>query len=299
MSMATTTTNIGKARDYLALTKPRVTWLILVTAAVGYFFGTKAGPWASVTIFRFLHTLVGTALMASATAVLNEWYERESDGKMRRTAGRPLPASRIDPTRALWFGIALAVVGSAELAWGTNVVAMEIADFTVVLYLFVYTPLKRRSWLSTTAAAFAGAMPPLIGYAAASGSLNAEAWALAAILFVWQFPHSLAIAWMYRDDYARAGIRMLPVVEPDGKSTARHIVAFASTLIPVSLFPVALGMTGRIYLVGALVLGGCFLYCGFRVAIERTTIRARQVLLASVVYLPLIMGLLMFDRPGI
>jgi protoheme IX farnesyltransferase len=250
-------------------------------------------------VWQFVNTLLGTALMASATAVLNEWYERESDGKMRRTSMRPLPAGRIEPTRALWFGIALAVFGSVELAWGANVVAMIIADGTLASYLFVYTPLKRKSWLCTTVAAFAGAMPPLIGYAAASGNLRAEAWALSAILFVWQFPHSLAIAWMYRDDYARAGIRMLPVVEPDGKSTARHIVAFASTLIPVSLFPVALGMTGKIYLVGALVLGGYFLYFGVRVALERTNVRARQVLLASVVYLPVIMGLLVLDRPGI
>jgi heme o synthase len=297
--MATTTSNIGRTSDYLALTKPRVTWLIAVTTAAGYFFGAKTGPWDWETALRFLHTLGGTALVASATAVLNEWYERESDGKMRRTSERPLPAGRIEPPRALWFGIILAVFGSVELAWGANVVAMIIADGTLISYLFVYTPLKRQSWLCTTAAAFAGAMAPLIGYAAASGSLNAEAWALAAILFVWQFPHSLAIAWIYRDDYARAGIRMLPVIEPDGRSTARHIVAFASTLIPVSLFPVALQMTGRIYLVGALVLGGCFLYFGIRVAMERTNVRARQVLLASVVYLPLLMGLLVFDRPGL
>jgi protoheme IX farnesyltransferase len=293
------TTHIEKAKDYLALTKPKVTWLIAVTTAAGYFFGTKTATREWVTVLRFWHTLVGTALMASATAVLNEWYERESDGKMRRTSQRPLPAGRIDPPRALWFGVALAVLGSVELAWGANVVAMIIADLTLASYLFVYTPLKRQSWLCTTAAAFAGAMPPMIGYAAASGSLNAEAWALAAILFVWQFPHSLAIAWLYRDDYARAGIRMLPVIEPDGRSTARHIVAFASTLIPVSLFPVLLGMTGRIYLVGALVLGGCFLYFGIRVATERTTVCARQVMLASVAYLPLLMGLLVLDRPGL
>ena len=294
-----TTANIGTARDYLTLTKPRVTWLIAVTTAAGFFFGAKAGPWAWATVLQFLNTLAGTALVASATAVLNEWYERESDGKMRRTLARPLPAGRIEPVRALWFGIALAIVGSVELAWGANIVAMIIADGTLASYLFLYTPLKRQTWLCTTAAAFAGAMPPLIGYAAASGGLNAEAGALAAILFVWQFPHSLAIAWMYRDDYARAGIRMLPVIEPDGKSTARHIVAFASTLIPVSLFPVALGMTGRIYFVGALILGGCFLYYGIRAALERTTLRARQVLLASVVYLPLIMGMLVLDRTGI
>ena len=294
-----TTANFGTARDYLTLTKPRVTWLIAVTTAAGYLFGAKAGPWTWATVWQFLNTLLGTALLASATAVLNEWYERESDRKMRRTCMRPLPAGRIKPSRALWFGIVLAIVGSAELAWGANFVAMIIADGTLASYLFLYTPLKRQTWLCTTAAAFAGAMPPLIGYAAASGSLNAEAGALAAILFVWQFPHSLAIAWMYRDDYARAGIQMLPVIEPDGRSTARHIVTFASTLIPVSLFPVALGMTGRIYFVGALILGGCFLYYGIRVALERTTFRARQVLLASVIYLPLIMGMLVLDRPGI
>jgi protoheme IX farnesyltransferase len=294
-----TTTNIGTVRDYLALTKPRVTWLILVATAAGYFFGAKSGPLGWVTVFRFLHTLVGTALLASATAALNQWYERESDGRMQRTSQRPLPAGRIDPSRALWFGIALAVVGSAELAWGANLFAAVLGGATLVSYLFVYTPLKQRSWLSTTAAALAGAMPPLIGYAAASGTVTAEAWALAAILFLWQFPHSLAIAWMYREDYSRAGIRMLPVIEPDGRSTARHIVAFASTLIPISLFPVMLGMTGRIYLVGALILGGYFLYCGIRVAMERTNVRARQVLFASAVYLPLIMALLVFDRPGL
>lgn len=294
-----TTTNIGTVRDYLALTKPRVTWLILVTTAAGFFFGAKSGPWGWVTALRLLHTLVGTALMASATATLNQWYERESDCKMQRTSQRPLPAGRIGPRRALWFGIALAVVGAAELAQGVNLLSVVLGGATLVSYLFVYTPLKQQSWLSTTAAALAGAMPPLIGYAAASGTVTAEAWSLAAILFFWQFPHSLAIAWMYREDYARAGIRMLPVVEPDGRSTARHIVAFASTLVPISLFPVMLGMTGRIYLVGALILGGYFLYCGIRVAMERTNVRARQVLLASVVYLPLIMALLVFDRPGL
>ena len=212
---------------------------------------------------------------------------------MRRTSRRPLPAGRIEPVRALIFGIVLAVLGAAELAWAVNLRTTIIGSTTIAAYLFVYTPLKRYSPLSTIAAAFAGAMP------SANGSLTAEAWALAAILFVWQIPHSLAIAWMYRDDYARAGIRMLPVIEPDGKSTTRHIVAFASTLIPVSLFPVMLGMTGQIYFVAALVLGGCFLYYGIRVAMERTNIRARQVLLASVVYLPLIMGLLVIDRRGL
>jgi heme o synthase len=294
--MTTNPARIAIAKDYLALTKPRITWLILFTTAVGYFFGAKPELWHWTTILRLAHTLMGTALLASATATLNEWYERESDAKMRRTCRRPIPAGRIEPTRALSFGILLAVLGMAELAWAVNLRTTIIATSTIAAYLFVYTPLKRYSPLSTSAAAIAGAMPPLIGYAAANGNLSAEAWALAAILFVWQFPHSLAIAWLYRDDYARAGIRMLPVIEPDGRSTARHVVAFASTLIPVSLFPVLLGMTGQIYFVGALILGGCFLYYGIRVAMERTTIRARQVLFASVLYLPLIMGMLVIDR---
>jgi len=294
--MTANTERIAIAKDYLAMTKPRITWLILVTTAVGYFFGVKSGLWHWTTILRLAHTLIGTAMLASATAILNEWYEWESDAKMRRTSRRPIPAGRIKPARALNFGILLTVLGVAELAWAVNLRTTIIATSTIAAYLFVYTPLKRYSPLSTTAAAFAGAMPPLIGSAAANGNLSAEAWALAAILFVWQFPHSLAIAWIYRDDYARAGIRMLPVVEPDGRSTARHIVAFASTLIPVSLFPVLLGMTGQIYFVGALILGCCFLYYGIRVAMERTNIRARQVLFASVLYLPLIMGLLVIDR---
>jgi len=170
---------------------------------------------------------------------------------------------------------------------------------TLVSYLFLYTPLKQRSWLSTTVGAFPGAMPPMIGFAAASGTLTAQAWVLFAILFLWQFPHFYAIAWMYRDDYARAGIRMLPVVEPDGHSTARQIVLFASLLIPVSLAPGLLGMSGKIYLLGALALGIWFLYSGVRVATERSILRARGVLLVSVFYLPLLYGLMLLDRPGL
>ena len=239
--MTTNTTRIAIAKDFLALTKPRITWLIVVTTAVGYFFGATSAQWHWATILHLTHTLIGTALLASATATLNEWYERDSDAKMHRTSRRPLPAGKIKPTSALSFGILLTVLGTAELAWAVNLRTTGIGVSTVAAYLFVYTPLKRYSPLSTTAAALAGAMPPLLGYVAANGNLSVEALALAAILFVRQFPHSLAIAWIYRDDYARAGIRMLPVIEPDGKSTTRHIVAFASTLIPVSLFSVLLG----------------------------------------------------------
>ncbi len=217
---------------------------------------------------------------------------------MRRTSGRPLPAGKMAAHRALLFGIVLAVLGFVELALGVNYLAALLGAFTLGSYLFIYTPLKQRSHLSTVIGALPGAMPPLIGYAASHGSLTPEAWTLFAILFIWQFPHFLAIAWMYREDYARAGIRMLPVVEPDGMSTGRQIILYASTLIPVSLFPVLLGMSGRVYLVGALLLGGWFLYTGVRVAFDLTNVRARRVLLASIIYLPAIYGLMIFDRPS-
>ena len=281
-------------RDYIALTKPRITWLILMSTGVGYFFGLATGDPHWILL---LHTLIGTALIASGTAALNQWYERDADTLMRRTAGRPLPTGKMTARRALLFGIVLAVLGFVELALGANFLTGLLGAFTLASYLFIYTPLKQRSHLSTVIGALPGAMPPLIGYAASHGSLTPEAWTLFAILFIWEFPHFLAIAWMYREDYARAGIRMLPVVEPDGMSTGRQIILYASTLIPVSLFPVLLGMSGKVYLVGALILGGWFLYTGVRVAFDLTNIRARRVLLASIIYLPAIYGLMIFDRP--
>ncbi len=289
--------NRRRMKNYIALTKPRITWLILMSTGVGYFFGLKRDWNGWLELPLLLHTLVGTALIASGTAALNQWYEREADGLMRRTASRPLPSGKMTANRALWFGIVLAVAGFTELAIAVNPLTGLLGALTLGGYLFVYTPLKQRSHLSTVIGALPGAMPPLMGYAASYGALNAEAWTLFAILFVWQFPHFLAIAWMYRDDYARAGIRMLPVVEPDGMSTARQIVLYASTLIPVSLFPVLLRMSGRIYLVGALLLGFWFLYTGVRVAFDRTNVRARKDLLASVIYLPMIYGLMIFDPP--
>ncbi len=285
-------------KDYIALTKPRITWLILMSTGVGYFCGLRS-PWSWLSWASWnplLGTILGTALIASGTAALNQWYEREADFKMRRTAKRPLPDQRLTPARALAFGAVLSLAGFLELGFGVNWLAAALGLFTLGSYLFVYTPLKQRSSLSTVVGAIPGAMPPLIGYAAANGALTPEAWTLFAILFFWQFPHFLAIAWMYKDDYARAGIRMLPVVDPDGKSTARQIVVYASTLIPVSLFPSLLGMTGKIYLVGALALGLWFLYAGVRVAFDRTILRARRVLMVSVIYLPLIYGLIVLDR---
>jgi len=280
-------------KDYIALTKPRITWLILMSTGVGYFFGAKNG-WHLATL---IHTIIGTGLIASGTAALNQWYEREADAKMRRTQDRPLPAGRLDPGKALLFAVLISVAGFAELWIGANALAAMLGLVTLLCYLFVYTPLKQRSPHSTTIGAIPGAMPPLIGFAAAAGTLTWQAWALFAILFLWQFPHFYAIAWMYKDDYARAGIRMLPVVEPDGKSTALRILLYSIALIPISLMPKFFAMAGNLYLYGALAMGLAFLYAGMRIRTDRTRQQARRVLLASVVYLPLLFSLMMFDRP--
>ena len=286
-------------RDYIELTKPRITWLILMSTGIGYFFGLPSHAWREINWLLLLHTILGTGLIASGTAALNQWYERAADLKMRRTAGRPLPSGRLIAGRALAFGIALSVAGFVELWLGVNLLSGLIGAFTLASYLFLYTPMKQRTWWSTTVGAIPGAMPPMIGYAAAAGAITRESWVLFAILFLWQFPHFYSIAWMYKEDYARAGIQMLPVVDPDCRSTARQIVLYGIALIPVSLVPGMLGMTGRIYLIGALILGLVYLYSGVRVALERTLVRARAVLLTSVLYLPLIYGLMLLDRPGL
>lgn len=281
-------------KDYIALTKPRITWLILMSTGVGYFFGSRSG-WNFLTL---LHTLIGTGLIASGTAALNQWYEREADAKMKRTQLRPLPSGRLTSRNALVFAIIISLAGFIELFLAVNALTGWLGLFTLLSYLFVYTPLKQRSPHSTTIGAIPGAMPPLIGYAAASGTLTWDAWILFAILFIWQFPHFYAIAWMYREDYERAGIRMLPVVEPDGESTARRILLYSLILIPISLVPKFLSMTGNLYLAGALALGLLFLYAGVRVSFDRTRQQARRVLLASVIYLPVLYGLMLLDRPA-
>jgi len=287
-------------KDYIELTKPRITWLILMSTGVGYFFGGQSG-WHGLGGFdwlKLIHTIIGTGLIASGTAALNQWYEREADAKMRRTQGRPLPSGRLDAGKALIFAIAISVVGFVELWFGANALTALLGLVTLLFYLFVYTPLKQRSPHSTTVGSIPGAMPPLIGFAAASGTLTWNAWVLFAILLLWQFPHFYAIAWMYKEDYARAGIRMLPVVEPDGKSTARRILLYSIALIPISLMPKFFAMTGDFYLYGALALGIVFLYYGLRIRTDRTPQQARRVLLASVVYLPVLFSLMLFDRPA-
>lgn len=281
--------------DYIQLTKPRITWLILMSTGVGYFFGAMDGWTWSV----LLHTLLGTAFIASGTAALNQWWEREADKKMVRTQNRPLPAERLHPTRALIFAIVLSAIGFAELSLGANPLTGLLGLFTLASYLFVYTPLKKRTPHATTIGAIPGAMPPLIGYAAAHGTLTAQGWALFAILFLWQFPHFYAIAWMYKDDYSKAGIKMLPVVDPSGDSTVRQILFYSLALIPISLLPRYLGMSGNVYLAGALILGAIYFYSGVLVARELNRAQARRVLLVSIVYLPVLYGLMMADRTSL
>lgn len=280
-------------KHYIALTKPRITWLILMSTGMGYFFGLTG----AVNLWALLHTILGTGLIASGTAALNQWYERDADARMRRTDQRPLPAGQMDHRKAFAFGVLLSVLGFVELGLGVNWLSAGLGLFTLLTYLCLYTPLKQISPVSTTIGAVPGAMPPLIGFAAASGTLTAEAWILCAILFVWQFPHFYAIAWMYREDYERAGIKMLPVVEPDGESTVRQMLFFSALLIPISLVPRYLDMTGNIYVVGTLIAGIAFVASCVRMSSDRTLLKARSVLLVSVVYLPVLYGLLLLDRP--
>jgi protoheme IX farnesyltransferase len=270
-------------KPYLDLTKPRITWLILMSTGIGFFFGLR-----QFDAWVLFHTLVGTALIASGTAALNQWYERDADGKMHRTRLRPLPSGQVGARQAFWFGVSLSIAGFVELTFGANPLTGALGLFTLATYLFIYTPLKQRSPHSTTIGAIPGAMPPMIGFAAAAGELTIQAWILFGILFLWQFPHFYAIAWMYRDDYARAGIRMLPVVEPDGQSTARRMVWLTAVLIPFSLLPSVFSMTGWAYLLAAGALGIYFLRACIRVQDDRTAPAARRVLLASVTYLPLL-----------
>lgn len=279
-------------RDYVELTKPRITLLILVCTAVGYWFASGASfHWMTLA-----HALLGTALLASGTSALNQWYEVDSDAKMQRTRGRPLPAGRIKRSNGLAFGLLLSAAGFADLWYGTNRLAVTLGLFTLLSYLLVYTPLKQRSPACTTVGAIPGAMPPLIGYAAAGHGIDARALALFLFLFVWQFPHFDAIAWMYRDDYARGGIRMLPVIDPDGESTARRVVVCSLLLIPISLAPRFLGMTGTRYAATAIAAGIGVLYFGARLRCERTLVRARALLLATVLYLPAVLCAMVLDR---
>jgi len=278
--------------DYWALTTPEVNVLVLASTLAGFYLGSR-GPLSGL---RLAHTLLGTLLVASGTATLNQFIEREYDARMRRTANRPLPAGRLAPSWALGFGVLLSAAGALDLALAVNALSSLLALFTLGSYLAFYTPLKRRTPLCTLVGAFPGAMPPLIGWAAARGSLGREAWVLYAVLFLWQFPHFLGIAWMYREDYARAGYIMLPPKDVDGRFTGREIFVFTLALLPVSLIPVFLNQAGAIYCLGASLVGLAFLFCGARLAHSRSNALARRLVLASVIYLPLLFGLMMVDK---
>src|SRR5438045_139140 len=266
----------AKARlsAFVELTKPRITFLIVLTSAAGFCLGSKA----QVDYAALTGALFGIALLSSGIATLNQFMERGLDARMRRTITRPLPSGKLTPTQALWFGVALTVAAEVYLALFVNLLTAAFGVSVIVGYLFCYTPLKTRSSLSTLVGAFPGAMPPLMGWTAATGHAGLEAWALFAILFMWQFPHFLAIALMYREDYARAGILMLPVVEPDGRLTAQQIVIWTLLLVPVSLFPAVLGTTGAIYFYGAFLLGLLFLTTSVYAALSNTRQVARRLL---------------------
>jgi heme o synthase len=281
------------AGDYWQLTKPEVNFLVVVSALAGFYLGWRGGP---LDGWLLASTLVGTLLVAGGTGTLNQFLERGSDAAMRRTARRPLPSGRMRPVSALVFGLLLAAVGGTLLWVEVNPLASVLALLTLASYLLFYTPLKRRTPLCTLVGAFPGAMPPLIGWAAARGSLSPEAWGLYAILFFWQFPHFLAIAWMYREDYERAGLHMLPAGDRQGRFTAREILAFTMALLPVSMFPAAFHQVGTVYVFGAGLAGLGFLFFGVRLAMERTKTLARQLVLASVVYLPVVFALLMANK---
>jgi heme o synthase len=243
-----------------------------------------------------LHTVIGTALVAGGASALNQVWERDTDRLMRRTRLRPLPDMRMHPQDALWFGVLLSAIGVAELALGVNARTAAIALITLLSYVVLYTPLKRRSSLSTIVGAVPGALPALMGWSAATNTLSIEGWALCGIVFMWQMPHFLAIAWMYRDDYARAGIPLLPVIEPDGRSTGRQAVIYAVALMPVSFLPSAVGLAGAWYLAGAMVLGAILLALSLEFSATRSLVAARRLFFATILYLPLLWIVLLADH---
>jgi protoheme IX farnesyltransferase len=278
--------------DFVALTKPRVVVMVLLTTFVGYYLAaTDLTDYA-----RLIHTLIGTALAAAGTLALNQFLEREVDGQMLRTRGRPLPDGRLQPAAALVFGALITVSGVCYLALAVDTRCAAVTAATALLYLFAYTPLKRVSPLCMVIGAVPGALPPVTGWVAARGDLAPGAGVLFAILFLWQLPHTLAIARLYRDDYARAGIQVLPVVDPLGASTERQIVAGCLALLAVGLLPTLVGLAGPLYFFGALGLGAMFLACGLAQAVAPSAVAARRLLLASVLYLPLLLALMALDK---
>jgi heme o synthase len=277
--------------DYVALTKPRLNMLVVMTTLVAYYVGRRAGT----PLAELVHTVIGTTLVAGGASAINQVWERDTDRLMRRTRRRPLPDARLAVTSALGFGAVLTLAGLVELGVFVNLLAALVAGATMLTYVFWYTPLKLRSSLSTIVGAIPGALPALIGWAAATNSLSLPGWALFAIVFLWQMPHFLAIAWMHRDDYARAGMPLLPVINPDGRSTGRQAVLYAAATLPVSLLPAAVGLAGPRYLAAALVLGAIVVWLAFEFAATRSHGAARRLFFATIIYLPLLWLVLVLD----
>ncbi|HEY3974108.1 MAG TPA: heme o synthase [Candidatus Sulfotelmatobacter sp.] len=281
----------SKLRDYYTLTKPEVNLLILMTTSAGYYLGSP-GPFQ---VMGLLNTLVGTLLVASGTATLNQWVERVWDGQMLRTASRPLPAGRLSPREAFWFGMLLSFAGGLYLALAVNMLSALLAASTLLSYLLIYTPLKRKTPVCTLLGAFPGAMPTLIGWAGASAAINRNAWFLFAILFLWQFPHFLAIALMYREDYARAGYRMLPSFDLDSRFTRAEIFGFTVILVLTTMLPLS-GRGGLIYFSAVSLAGAYMLYHVTKLMRFPTKVLARGVVHASVLYLPVVLAMMMFSK---
>ena len=278
--------------DYVALTKPRLNLLVVLTSAAGYYLGAVSSP----DLMKMAQAVLGTALVAGGSAVLNQVYERDTDARMRRTRLRPLPDQRVAPQEAAVFGTVLSAAGLGILALATNWVAAALALATLVIYLAVYTPMKRTSDLSTLVGAVPGALPAVIGWSASRGDIAIGGWTLFAIVFLWQIPHFMAIAWMYRDDYRSAGFPMLPVVEPDGRRTGQQALLYSAALLPVSIGPTVVGLAGWVYFGLALVLGIALFALSAAFARARTDRSARTLFLASIIYLPLIWAAMVLDH---
>jgi len=282
----------SRAADFLELTKPRITLLVLATTMVGFYL---AAP-ASIPLALLSHTLLGIGLVAGGASALNMWLERRPDSLMRRTAGRPLPSGRLQSGHALSFALVLSGAGLVYLFLWVNHLTSALAVITLLTYLFLYTPLKTRTWLCTLVGAVPGALPPILGWIAATGKIALGGILLFVIVFLWQLPHFYAIGWMYREDYARAGFPMLPVIDTTGRRTGWQASAYILALILVTLLPTAAGLAGFLYLAGAVLSGICFLVCGVLFARLRDFVSARRLFVVSVFYLPLLMALLVIDK---
>ncbi len=282
----------SRATDFVALTKPRLNLLVVASTAAGFSLGSGS----QIDLGALFHVVGGTALVAGGSAAFNQLMERRADALMERTRHRPVAGGRLLPRETLVFAFVLSALGLTWLALGANVLSAAVAAVTLVTYVLLYTPLKPKTSFATVVGAVPGALPPMIGWAAATGTLSREAWILFAIVFCWQMPHFLAIAWLFRDDYGRAGFPMLPVVEPDGRSTAYQVAVYASALVPVSLAPSLIGLAGPTYFLVALLLGLGFLFFSLRFAARRTRRDARRLFFASIIYLPLVWIAMIADR---